>query len=160
MKYNRNEIWDLNEENVKRIFNFCRATKETPKDKILMASFITEDVPFDIPKVPLNRDNIRVMRPAINYIFGQLNFIHSRKLEMKLADGFKKYDGTDWTANKALLFSLYYLGCSSAVLSFFVLNPYSKDIVSQMLKTPNLTPTLSPNDPDFEKWCAEKNILK
>ncbi len=155
MKFTREDMLDLNEENIRKIFKFCMATKETPKENIILGNFIKKCVPIEIPNVPFNLENIRLMRPSIYYILGQLNFLHSKKLEVQPQDGFKKYDGTNWTKDKALLFSLYYVGCSSSVLPLFTNVPPSKELVCMLLKNPDLKPTLSPNDPNFEAWLEE-----
>lgn len=160
MKYNKNEMLDLNEENVKQIFTFCMATGETTKADILSCSFLEKGVSATVPNIAFNRKHLTSKADSIIYILGQLEKVHNHSIDMTLADGFKKYDGTNWTSNKGLLFSLYYLGCASSVLPDFEQSNVRKNIICPLYNMPSLKPTLSPNDPNFEKWCKENDITE
>ena len=43
MKYKREEMFDLNEENVKNIFKYCMATTRTPKENIRSYTFFQKN---------------------------------------------------------------------------------------------------------------------
>lgn len=160
MKFTDKDILDLNEENVKRVLMLCKATPDTVQDNIMLGNFLAKDAPVQVPDVKFNRETIYSMRPAISYLVGQLAGVNTKKINITLQDGFKKYDGTNWTSNKSILFALYYLGCSSSVLPFFIHSRITKNIECPLIKKPDLKPTLSPKDPNFEKWCKENNIIE
>lgn len=160
MKYKREDMLDLNEENVKQLFKFCMATKETETSDILSCSFIENGTSLKIPDISFKRKSLITKAHSIIYMLGQLEKVHKRSIDMFLQDGFKKYDGTNWTSDKGLLFSLYYIGCAASVLPDFEQSIVRKNIICPLLNMPNLKPTLSPNDPNFNKWCRENDIVK
>ena len=161
MRYNKNEMLDLNEENVKKMIGYCLATTQTPKDNIHTYTFFYDINNINVPKANFDRERLSEMKKAINFMLGQLKVVHSKKLVMTLQDGFKKYNDKNWTVNKIALFSLYYLGVSTDQLPSFEKAPDSSpNFISPINRQSSLEPTLSPNDPEFEKWCLENNIIK
>ncbi|MBQ8604093.1 MAG: hypothetical protein IJ410_04535 [Oscillospiraceae bacterium] len=159
MKYKREDMLDLNEVNVKNLFKYCLATEETPKNNFVVSSFFTDDCNVNIPKIPFCYDKLEEKQLAVRYLLGQLKKVHTNRNLMSLSDGFYKYDGTNWTSDKRALFSLYYLGC--ATLNFPQFSPSIKPnhFDAVLTEIPTLKPTMSPNDPNFEKWCRENDIV-
>lgn len=159
MDFKNEDMLDLNEENVKQLFNFCIATEKTSKTDTTHCNFLENGIALNIPNIAFNIKHLRLKFPSIKYMICQLEKIHEHSGDMILTDGFKKYDGTNWTSNKGLLFSLYYLGCASAVLPFFKQSDIRKNIICPLYAKPSLKPTLSPNDPNFEEW-SKKELAK
>lgn len=159
MKYDRNhilntfkkeEMLDLNETNVKRIMQYCLATKETPKEKIRVFTFFSDECNVNIPKMPFDDDRLMEKRNTILYMLGQFANLHNGKNIMYVSDGFKKYDGTTWTTDKMALFSLYYLGAATQNFPKFTTSDVPNLFDTLLTKKPFLKPTLSPNDPHFD----------
>ena len=160
MIYKEEEMIDLNEENVKNIFKYCIATTRTPEENILSCSFFAEKCQKDnIPKVPFDKVRLQEMKKAIDYMLGQLLPVHSKEIVMSLHEGFRKYTDENWTVNRIALFSLYYLGVAADQLPEFRQSPIDKkDFVSPINRRSLLKPT--PNDPNFEKWCRENDVIE
>ncbi|MBQ8604559.1 MAG: hypothetical protein IJ410_06935 [Oscillospiraceae bacterium] len=161
MKYKREEMLDLNEENVKKVFGYCIATNQTPKENIHAYTFFSPNCKTNIPKMNFDKVRLAQMKKSINYMLGQLLPVHSRDLIMPIHGGFRKYTDKNWTVNRMLLFSLYYLGVATSQLPAFEQAPDSdQNFISPINRQSSLEPTFSPNDPNFEKWCRDNNIVE
>lgn len=160
MKYKREEMLDLNEDNVKKLFVYCSATKNTDRENLTTISFFSANCNVNVPKLHFNQSRLEEKRFVIRYLLGQLENLHNNKKLMFLSDGFKKYGGKPWTSNKMALFSLYYLGCASQNLPYFEMSKIPNNFDTLLSSIPYLLPTLSPNDPNFEKWCRENDIVE
>ena len=161
MKYKREEMLDLNEENVKKIFAYCVATPQTLTDNIRRSSFFSPSCNVKMTKMNFDKIRLKKVRNSINYMLGQLKPVHSHSLLMSLQEGYRKYDNTLWTENKITLFSLYFLGTATIQLPHFehsINNPQNFD--SPINRQIELKPTLSPNDPNFKKWCSDNMIVE
>ena len=159
-KYDRSEMLDLNEENVKKVFTYCLATNQTPKNNIRVYSFFSDECKVNVPKIPFDETKLNEMNQTILYLLGQFENLHTKNGLLFLSDGFKKYDGTTWTTDKMALFSLYYLGVATQNLPRFIPSRIPNQFDTILAKIPYLKPTLSPNDSNFEKWCIENDKLK
>ena len=160
MKYKREEMFDLNEENVKNIFKYCMATTRTPKENIRSYTFFSEKSQVNIPKIPFDRVRLQEMKGAISYMLGQLLPVHSKDILMPLHAGFRKYTDKNWTVNRMALFSLYYLGVSADQFPEFSPSILDKGEFISPINRSFLEPTLSPDDPNFEKWCKENDVIE
>lgn len=159
MYYRREDMIDLNEENVRNITNYCIATEETPAEDVISTSFVAKDFQTPIPNILLSRSRLSEKTLTMYYLIGQLENLHKGKLIFHVNDGFKKYDGTYWTQNKTAVFSLYYLSSAVDVLPYFKPFPSLKTFVSNLNENSFLEASLSPNDPNFEEW-AKNHTLK
>lgn len=158
MKYKREEMFDLNEENVKNIFKYCLASVQTPKELVGSYSFLAENCQTDIPKMHFNKTKLAEMRNAINYMLGQLQSIHNNELVMYFHEGFRKYTDENWTVNRMALFSLCYLGVATSQLPQFEPSSTKEGAFESPIHTQtSLMPTVSPNDKKFEKWLLSEN---
>lgn len=158
MNYHRENMIDLNEENVRNILNYCLATEETPEEDIISTTFIKSDFQTPIPSIQLSRSRLSEYSLTIYHLTGQLDNVHSGKSVFHINDGFKKYDGSYWTQDKMAVFSLCYLSCVTNVLPYFKPSPALKTFVSHLTENPFLQPTLSPDDPNFEEWAKDHTI--
>lgn len=158
MNYHRENMIDLNEENIRSIFSDCIATEQTPVEDIISTNFISSDIQTPIPSIQLSRSRLSENSLTMNYLTGQLDNVHSGKSTFHVNDGFKKYDGSYWTQDKMAVFSLYYLSCVTNVLPYFKASPALKTFVSHLTENPFLQPTLSPNDSNFEEWAKNHTI--
>ena len=156
MKYYRESMIDLNEENVRRIFCNCIATEQTPVEDIISTTFIKSDFQTPIPSIQLSRSCLSENFLTLCYLTGQLENMHKRNLAFHVNDGLKKYDGSYWTQDKMAVFSLYYLSTVTGVLPYFKPSPSLKTFVSFLNENPLLEPTLSPDDPNFEEWAKDR----
>lgn len=153
MKFERKDMLDLTEENVKKVFNYCLATKET-KDPF-KAEFLEETQNMKLPNIFMSKQKIIEKVWVIRYLLCQLAAIHEDKALLPLLDGYRKYDGTNWTENKGTLFMLYYLASSTGALPLFMPYPEKKTYVSPIHGQLHLKATLSPADPDFPDWLKK-----
>ena len=158
MDYNRENMIDLNEENVRSIFSDCIATEQTPVDDIISTSFIASDIQTPIPSIQLSRSTVNQNYLKLLYLTGQLDNVHRENFTFRINDGFKKYDGSYWTQDKMAVFSLYYLSCVTNALPYFKPSPTLKTFVSDLGENVLLKPTLSPNDPNFEEWAKSHTV--
>ena len=151
MEFRKEDMIDLNEQNVQKLFAYCLANDQTDPQNIVKANFfeITENV--NIPTMKFDKIKLFAFSNTISFLLGQLNSVHSGKSNMIATDGCKKYDGTTWTQNKVALFALYYLGTASASLPQFIYLDALKNYASPISDFKDiLKPTLSPNDPNFK----------
>ena len=156
MKFERKDMLDLNEENVKKVFNYCLANKET-KDPF-KAEFLKETLNMKLPNIFFSRQKVTEKYQAIKYLIGQLLSVHKDDSHLSLMDGYKKYDSTNWTENKGSLFMLYYLGTSIAALPLFKPFHVEKTYMSSIHGQTLIKPTLSPVDPAFPDWLKKNGL--
>ena len=149
MKFNNDDILDLNEESIKKLFTHCTATKDSNPENVISTNFVEKSSGYTIPDMYFLKDRIKNKSNTILYLLGQLKPVHSLSPIMSLSDGFYKYDNTIWTKNKMLLFSLYYMGSAADIFPQF--GNSSKGLIALLADFPELKPTLSPNDPNFRK---------
>ena len=144
---------DLNEENVARIFKYCTASILTPAKNAVVSSFYSNN--NTSKKIKFHKEKLLEMQESVQYMLGQLMCVHKKREFMILTDGFKKYTGKNWTEDKTLLFSLYYLGVATNHLpAFEPSDDGSNDYFAPISKQLSLKPTISPNDPELENWLA------
>lgn len=158
MKYDEKDILDLSEKNVKELLAYCLATSQTPKNNIRSFNFFSDECKVNIPRIQFNKDRLNEKKLAIRYLLGQFENLHTKKDLMSLSDGFKKYDGTNWTTNKMALFSLYYLGVATQNFPSFTPSRIPNQFDTVLTDIPYLLPTLSPNDPNFPAWWEEHKV--
>lgn len=91
---------DLNEENVQTIFKRCLATDSTEQKQssVLFSALYgfeesSTSIYFDKQKLAENKE-------AIQYLYGQVETIHSNKYSFAPSDLSKKYSSLPWTNNK------------------------------------------------------------
>lgn len=121
---------DLNEDNVKAIFNRCG--KEN-----------------DDGSTAWNEEALKQNKANIFYLLGQLALVHKGVKEHELDSAFiKKYDGNTWLHSASPLIPLLNMGGSSGFCSFFKQD--DKQFVELHLYT--LKRTVSPKDPYFPVW--------
>lgn len=147
-KFKRDDVIELNEENVLRLFHDCSATEETPKGNIVPITFSVNPV---VTKVNLQTDKILENREKLCYLLGQTYYRHYHKrnnMLFQLPVGGTTYTGKPWTSDIKLLFAFYYLQNAGGNLAHF----NTKDITYIIDEDINI-PTLSPNDPKFEEWA-------
>ncbi|MBQ8604337.1 MAG: hypothetical protein IJ410_05815 [Oscillospiraceae bacterium] len=157
MKYRKEDMLDLNEENVRNLLAYCAATPRTAPDDIISANFFSADSKMNIPDLKFSKSKIDEKRYTILYMLSQLKCIHDDSVFATVADGSHKYDGTVWSTNNAAVFSLYYLGCASNTFPVFRPDTVANAFLAKLadLDFVFLQPTLSPNDPEFPAWVAE-----
>lgn len=144
---------DLNEANVRAIFNRCLFTLETKN--------CAEGRPFyqrlgyseeEAKPVYFDQDILLKNKKAILYLFGQVSAVHTGKAKNEaqtIADFMMAYSGNNWTNNRGSLLELLYLGSTMEIV---ILYPFIKEKGDITRIAPDVTPTLSPKDPNFPAW--------
>lgn len=140
---------DLNSETIKELTQSCSVTP-TSKE---FYKVIFEQIPMGYPKDSkpfiFDADAFDKIRPNIYYLFGQLKLIHDKKHNLPIKEILKKYDDTIWTKDKIAPLLLLHLGIGAGIIL-----PPNAQTKSCVLRT-DILPTISPNDPNFEKWYNE-----
>ena len=143
---------ELNEGNVRAIFNRCLATDETSKDNVSGSILFSRTLgykPSDEIVFYFDRNKLIANKANIEYLFGQLKNTHEENECMSIEDAFYNYQGRKWISNKALLLELLYLGCA---MENVLVSPFNAKTSSTFLGVDRLKPTLSPKDPAFPAW--------
>ena len=152
MEFKKEDMIDLNEQNVQQLFFYCLANNTTPSENIVKSNFFEDDSNFNTPVMNFDKAKVSQIAKKVCYMLGQLKALHVGTANMIATDGFQKYDGTNWTQNKVALFALYYLGDVSAFLPKFTYFTSLNNFASPLnFHSHLLKPTLSPNDPNFKK---------
>lgn len=68
MKFERKDMLDLNEENIKKLFNYCLATKKTTDP--FKAEFLKETQNMKLPNIFFSRQKVTEKYQAIKYLIG------------------------------------------------------------------------------------------
>ena len=151
---------DLSEDEVNTLFTRCLATNTSKKQILAQLSDLTGTDGKHADRTYFDFDLLNQNRRNILYLFGQLMPTHFYSPHnMAISNYLIKYDDSLWTKvddDKPLLESpfckLLYLGKALDINSCMKKDKNGKFFV---LLTDKLKPTLSPNDPDFNKWWAE-----
>ena len=144
-------IWtiELNEGNVEKIFNICLAKGQEPFHNIQVLGPGIAKKASDIFQVSIQK--VKDHDQVIQYLLGQIKKFHifENTDNIRIQDGFFRYDGITWTKDYDIMFKLYSLGLAGGFIRGFVRT--KSDIVS-LLYPNRCIPTLSPKDPNFPAW--------
>ena len=143
---------DLNEMNVQTIFNRCLATKGAPEENVSKSILFSRTLgykPSDEILLCFDKQKLLENEKSIKYLYGQLKAAHQGADKLSIESAFYTYSGKAWTADKAHLLELLYLGCTRDVT---LISPVNAKDNSALLVTSQVTPTLSPKDPAFPAW--------
>ena len=144
---------DLNEGNVQAIFNRC-LRKEGSKEitrTILFSRLLGYDEKDEI-EIAFDKNILLENEKNVRYLYGQLKVVHTAEsITKRLSlNAFKiAYQGTIWAQSKSSLLELLYLGCNSALGLGY---RFSKKYNDTTIISSDITPTLSPKDPNFPAW--------
>lgn len=145
---------ELNEANVRAIFNRCLATEDEKEtfDKSFCCQILKPSLTNKTSdEVILSREKVEQNRLNIKFMFGQILNIHGDCSAIGLQEGILKYDDTLWTKDYGIVFKLYCLAQSKGLITEFSALPSDPNIISA-IKASNVVPTLSPKDPAFPAW--------
>lgn len=145
---------ELNKENVLTFFNKCIATDSTTEyvESILYQKLFG----FEENSNPIYFDNEKLKNNLkyIRYMYGQLKTAHEHSNTISTHTDntdcvMLNYKNEIWTENKSILLRFFHLGVGSNTIFPFNLKGSSgfQDI--------GMKPTLSPNDPNFNRWWEE-----
>lgn len=166
---------ELNEENVLKIYNACLMKKTLfrflSSDLLPVKIFTKASCGKDSPEVYFSKAKIQEYRQAIEYMYGQLYEVHHGSVPEEYREAYQKlgmddpnakflspdggalnYKNQPWTKDRNTLMMFYYLGVASVTIM-----PFVEDVVRGQIGVDliDIVPTLSPNDPDFEKRLRE-----
>lgn len=141
----------LDETTVKTLFYNCIVKPDTKEENMIDIFLFDEAAGFEENNQVFTFDKLAVQKEskAINYMIGQLKAIHANNQTPKIDDIFSTYQDKVWTASPAPVMELLYL------------LTVNRNILKLNKQVDHITfinkekPTLSPRDPNFEKWYAE-----
>lgn len=138
---------ELNEANVRAIFNRCLAKEgeATTYAQVLQTPLAGKDSEL----IRFSKERIRANSKNISYLFGQLHAVHRRDRLILLEYGIMNYNEVKWTTNGGILLKLYELGMVNLNIKAFSLQEDKKSLVTNISTN---RPTLSPKDPAFPAW--------
>ncbi len=145
--YKKEDVIELNEQNVMQIFQDCLMNENTPKENLLEYRFA------DNPNVPLSKFDyykLKENKNKLEYLVGQLFYTHNLRdnyVTFTTSVGAVNYKNEAWTKNPNVLYAFYYLTTSQLVISQF-----TPSGITRIIDTKSTIPTLSPNDPEFAEW--------
>ncbi|MGN0478030.1 MAG: tetratricopeptide repeat protein [Hominenteromicrobium sp.] len=138
---------DLNEDNVKAIFNRCLATEDS-KDLVGPILFSQKNgFPKDSEPVVFDKAQILKNEKNIDYLFGQLRDVRSSRHEFTLSSVAVNYHGELWTQDSGIILSFLHLGYANHLFNSFV-----RISSGDYAYVPFINLTLSPKDPNFPAW--------
>ena len=164
---------DLNEDNVRAIFERCLAgdsTTEYIKSVLyhkerdyLTDSDLTEELTKELNEklwytgsdhlILFDKNALLDNLKNIRYLYGQLIAVHRDTNSIHTDEDsdssvMKNYQSKIWTMNKGTLLQFFHLGVGSNTIAPFTLSGNSGF-------KHKITPTLSPKDPEFPAWWEE-----
>ena len=154
------DVFDLNEENVRKFLKYCKLKPEDPEDdKLLAFCYVDENGKIE-PKTRTNlcKSRYKEQESRIVSMLGQLKKVHkynkNHNEEDRILDFIDlqtKYDGTRWTTNPNYTLYLFLLG--NAGQYFYALQKEEEGIYrTDLLDAAHVIESMkSPSDPDFEK---------
>ena len=154
------DVYDLNEQNVGKFLQYCRANSNDSKDDIYKAfSFLLDDGKVNPnTTMPISRPRYERQRERIASMLGQLKKIHDNNKTHETSTYYldtidlqTKYDGTRWTQDPNYTLFLYILG--NAGYYFAGLRKGSDGVYRTSLHQAFevIEPMESPNDPKLVK---------
>ncbi|MBQ9031973.1 MAG: sel1 repeat family protein [Parasporobacterium sp.] len=147
----RQEIWDLKEENVDRIFKECIDNENMGDDLCVdYELFEQKNQKGDQGKAHINLVKQHVYASIIQYMCGQLKAFHSSIGQvMSFDDGMTDYQNNVWTNDEDTLIKFYALGIANEYISkFFILR--DRTLVAK--RNPGIIPTYFTGDPGYPEW--------
>lgn len=143
-------VAELNEGNVQAVFNRCLAKEGVPVlTSNLFPTILGNHQKVGYGAYDFDKNAILTNKANIQYLFGQLHSVHTKKDILTIEDFLENYLGKRWTTERATLLELLYLGkCSEIDL----INPFNarKNNTTRFMNM--IKPTLSPKDPNFPEW--------
>ena len=142
------EPLELNEGNVQAIFNRCLATKDTPEADEQLGILFKKIMGYEEDSKPIvfSKSQIGQNKKNILYLMGQLDSVHKGSREVTAKETIFRYDGKQWATNNAIIMELYHMARAINCISPFI-KKYNVANTERII-----TPTLSPNDPNFPAW--------
>lgn len=154
------DVFDLNEDNVRKILKYCKVRPDDPKgDTLLAFCYLDENGQIE-PKTKTNLSKTRYseQEDRISSMLGQLKKVHDSSIKfgkdneiMDFIDFQTKYDGTRWTTNPNYTLYLFLLGNAGGYLYAFQKGKDGIYRTSLADSVKTIEPMESPNDPKLVK---------
>ena len=89
---------ELNEDNVRAIFNRCLATKDTPEADEQLSILFKKIMGYEEDSKPIvfSKAKIEQNKKNILYLMGQLDSVHRGSREVTAKETIFRYDGKQW----------------------------------------------------------------
>ena len=147
-------VEELNEGIVQEIFNKCLANGKS--ENTTLATLFPTALGYDdsVEKlIYFDSNTLLKNKKNIEYLFGQLHRVHNPNgsFNMSINDYNTTYQNKHWTDDKVALLKLLYLGVCSKTNC---IHPFVAKTNTSVI-SPELKPTLSPEDPNFPAWWEE-----
>ena len=141
--------------NVVPLFNRCLADPDTKRiaDAILFPTTRGWKIE-DLVIIEFDTEKLLKDKKSIKYMLGQLEAVHSgndRKFRVNLDDYNTTYLGEHWAKVKGDILKFCYL---SVTCETNYITPFHAATNTSLI-SPEITPTLSPKDPNFPAWWEE-----
>lgn len=143
---NNQEPLDLNSENVSNLATLCAADQSSKSVYPISLQLKEFGFPKDSKALYFDVTRLKENIPNIFYLLGQLDVIHRNFHALPLKDSLIKYDKSYWSTDKSSPIVLLHLGIAAKAMN----HPDAK--TKSCILSPEIIPTLSPNDPNFEQW--------
>lgn len=144
---------ELNEGNVQAIFKRCLPIPGFPEVSCELFPPVLGNFQKDYSSTyGFDKNNILANKNTIQYLFGQLHSVHTKKEVLTIEDFLTNYLNERWTDEKAYLLELLYLGNCTGI---DLIHPFNarKNNTTRFISP--IKPTLSPKDPNFPAWWEE-----
>ncbi|MCD7753355.1 MAG: hypothetical protein LUH41_02255 [Clostridiales bacterium] len=142
---------DLNEEDVRVIFEKCLADENTTEKKV--ANLFPQELGYSKEAdeiVYFDRTKLKKNDKSIHFLYGQVASWHQKNLITTITpkSSSQKYTGEVWTRNNGIIMEFLFLGNAIGLIT-----PFNKKYNNAAFVPTH--PTLSPNDPNFPEWWKE-----
>ena len=138
---------ELNEGNVRAIFERCLATDDTKNLTAPILFALKNGYSEDSKPIVFDKDKIAANSATIEYLFAQLHDVHTSKGFIAPMSVTIKYDKSTWTQSKGIILKFLHLGYAAHLFNAFSRVEHD----SKAVLFP-INPALSPKDPAFPAW--------
>lgn len=134
---------------IKGYFNQTLATRQS-KNVIKCVLFQKEKgFPNDSKPIFFDKDLIEHIKPALEFIVGQLKDVHEQKDHITPQSATKRYDNITWIKDQNSLLSFLHLACAARLIAPI-------DAKTSNLKfLEDIYPTIDVFDSNFKEWEKE-----
>ena len=141
---------------VKSYFNQTLATRQSKN--VIKCVLFQREKGFQEESKPIyfDKDLVEHIKPALEYMLGQLNDVHQQKKAITPQSAIKRYDGVNWINNQNELLYFLHLACAARLIAPIDAKTGSLTFLK------DIYPTIDVFDPNFREWEKEHKpkILK
>ena len=124
---------ELNEDNVRAIFNRCLATDDTKNLTAPILFALKNGYSEDSKPIVFDKDKITANSATIEYLFAQLHDVHTSKGFIAPMSVTIKYDKSTWTQSKGIILEFLHLGYAAHLFNACLL--YTSRLIAEARET-------------------------